>query len=191
MFLLTASISVGLCFSLYWKNSRLRENDNKYRMIRQIYPNTGRWVDVMVFQSLCGFRYSDVRASKWNVINEVLIGYPKKQNKKQEGKNVKPYQIPFLLDARIKEILERYNYNMDLIVDQDYNRDMKKLLQKFFEHYQINQTDITYYKYRFQEEHKFTKPKYKLFASHSCRRGFINRWSKHDTCSETGTAAVF
>lgn len=36
--LLAAAVSVGLCFSLYRENGRLRESDIKYRMIKQIYP---------------------------------------------------------------------------------------------------------------------------------------------------------
>ncbi|MDX5438722.1 MAG: hypothetical protein LPK03_16095 [Pontibacter sp.] len=43
--LLTVAISVGLCLSLYRENSRLRDSDVKYRMIRQGYPDAGRRVD--------------------------------------------------------------------------------------------------------------------------------------------------
>ena len=47
--LLAAAISVGLCLSLYRENSRLRENDIKYRMIREAYPDAGRWVDSVYY----------------------------------------------------------------------------------------------------------------------------------------------
>ncbi|ARS37571.1 hypothetical protein [Pontibacter actiniarum] len=43
--LLTAAVFVGLCLSLYRENSRLRESDVKYRMIRQAYPGAGNWAD--------------------------------------------------------------------------------------------------------------------------------------------------
>ncbi|NEM97193.1 hypothetical protein [Pontibacter burrus] len=43
--LLVTAISEGLCISLHRENSRLRESDVRYWMIRQTYPNTGRWVD--------------------------------------------------------------------------------------------------------------------------------------------------
>lgn len=43
--LLTVAISVSLCFSLYRENSRLQENDFKYSMIRQAYPNIIHWAD--------------------------------------------------------------------------------------------------------------------------------------------------
>lgn len=43
--LLTAAVSVGLCFSLYRENSRFKENDIKYKMIRKAYPHAVLWAD--------------------------------------------------------------------------------------------------------------------------------------------------
>jgi hypothetical protein len=43
--LLIAAITVGLCFGLYRENSLLRENDIKYRMIRQSIPEAAKWAD--------------------------------------------------------------------------------------------------------------------------------------------------
>jgi hypothetical protein len=43
--LLITALTVGLCFSLIRENNRLRENDIKFRMIRQSIPETARWVD--------------------------------------------------------------------------------------------------------------------------------------------------
>jgi len=43
--LMVTAISAGLCLSLYRENSRLQENDMKYRMIRQAYPKAVHWAD--------------------------------------------------------------------------------------------------------------------------------------------------
>ena len=43
--LLISALMVGLCFSLYLENSRMKENDIKFRMIRQSIPETARWAD--------------------------------------------------------------------------------------------------------------------------------------------------
>lgn len=43
--LVVNAISAGLCFSLYRENSRLQENNMKYRMIRQAHPETAQWAD--------------------------------------------------------------------------------------------------------------------------------------------------
>ncbi|GGG18802.1 MULTISPECIES: hypothetical protein [Pontibacter] len=43
--LLTTAIFVGLCFSLYQENGRLQENNMKYRIIRQAYPDAAHWAD--------------------------------------------------------------------------------------------------------------------------------------------------
>lgn len=43
--LVTTMIAVGLLFSFWSENSRLHENDIKYRMIRQAVPGTALWAD--------------------------------------------------------------------------------------------------------------------------------------------------
>lgn len=43
--LLVAALTVGLSFSLYRENTRIKENDIKFRMIRQSFPNTAKWAD--------------------------------------------------------------------------------------------------------------------------------------------------
>jgi len=161
---------------VYLTDDELDKLYNEFRAT--VTPAKQKLIDVIVFQNLCGFRYSDVVASKWNVVNDVLIGYPTKQNKQKEGKKVKPYQIPLLLDSRIKEILERYDYKMKHFADAVYNREMKDLYEKFFEKYEIDNSDVTYYKHKFQKEFKVTTPKHKLFSSHSCRKAFVIRWAK-------------
>lgn len=43
--LLVTAISAGLCLSLYRENSRLRESEVRYRMIRQVFPDAAAWAD--------------------------------------------------------------------------------------------------------------------------------------------------
>lgn len=43
--LLVAALTVGLSFSLYRDNTRLKDNDIKFRMIKQSIPETARWAD--------------------------------------------------------------------------------------------------------------------------------------------------
>jgi hypothetical protein len=45
MLLLVAALSVGLSFGLYRENTRMKENDIKFRMIRQSIPETAKWAD--------------------------------------------------------------------------------------------------------------------------------------------------
>ncbi|WP_114778728.1 hypothetical protein [Botryobacter ruber] len=56
--LIITAVSVGLSFSLYRENSKLQENDMKYRMIRQSYPKVTLWADTT-------YQHDPVEAEKW------------------------------------------------------------------------------------------------------------------------------
>ena len=43
--LLISALAVGLSFGLYRENTKLKENDIKFRMIRQSMPETATWAD--------------------------------------------------------------------------------------------------------------------------------------------------
>jgi hypothetical protein len=43
--LLISAFTVGLSFGLYRENTRLKENEIKFRMIRQSIPETAQWAD--------------------------------------------------------------------------------------------------------------------------------------------------
>ncbi|MGV3504721.1 MAG: hypothetical protein ACO1O1_13520 [Adhaeribacter sp.] len=45
--LLISALSVGLSFGLYRENTRMKENDIKFRMIRQNIPETASWADTI------------------------------------------------------------------------------------------------------------------------------------------------
>lgn len=49
--LLTAAIAAGLSFSLYRENDRLQENNFKYSMLRQAYPDVVHWADSVYYQN--------------------------------------------------------------------------------------------------------------------------------------------
>ncbi|AMM49958.1 hypothetical protein TH61_00490 [Rufibacter sp. DG15C] len=150
---------------------------HEYRELPGITPAKKKLIDTIVFQNLCGFRYSDVKASNWTVKQGYLMGYPKKQYKLKAGKKIKPYMIPFELDERIEEILKRYKFNMNHYAEATFNRMMKDLMKDFFERYELYQEEVSYVRYKFHSPVKFKAPMYKLFSSHSCRKGFINKWA--------------
>ena len=45
--LLISALAVGLSFGLYRENTKLKENDIKFRMIRQSIPEVARWADTI------------------------------------------------------------------------------------------------------------------------------------------------
>ena len=63
---------------------------------------------------------------------------------------------------------------------QVYNRELKSLLKKFFEHYSINQEIIEYHKYKFETPILLKDFKYNLLSSHSNRRRFISYWHQQN-----------
>lgn len=128
-------------------------------------------IHLCVFQNLTGLRYSDVKRSHWKIDlvegEEVLTG----KTKKTKGQ----YQIPLMLDPRIKKILEMYNYRLDLVSEQKHNDNIKNICKALFHHHQINQTQIRFIRYKLAEEVFVDKYKWELLTSHSARRGFATR----------------
>ena len=133
----------------------------------QVEPTNVKYIDLCVFQNLTGLRYSDVNESKWKIEGGVLTG----KTKKTKG----DYLIPLALDSRIKEILEKYNYDLGIATDQSYNKYIKKILETLFLKNNINQKPITIYRYKLKEEFVEYHHKHNLMSSHSNRRGFCTR----------------
>ena len=90
-------------------------------------------------------------------------------------KNNGDYNVPLILDSRISEILEKYNYNMNLVSEQKYNQNIKEICKALFEHHEINQKQIPIRRMKLREEFFERKFKWELLASHSNRRGFCSR----------------
>ena len=155
---------------IYLEEDELDLLYNEYR--ETVSDAKKRLIDVTVLQCCLGLRYGDLYASGWRVETvdggKILTG----ETEKNDG----IYVLPFSLDRRIEEILERYDYKMNHVSEQVYNREIKLLLKKFFEHYGIHQEPITYLEKRFDDKIEVTNYKYNLIASHSNRRRFINYW---------------
>ncbi|PVY38931.1 phage integrase SAM-like domain-containing protein [Pontibacter virosus] len=155
---------------IYLEDSEIELLYNEYR--QQVSDAKKRMIDLTVFQCCTGLRYGDIYASSWVVKNingrKVLTG----ETEKNEGN----YVIPFELDSRIEEILERYDYKMNHMVEGVYNRDIKPLLGEFYKHYDLYQEPMAYVKERFEEREKLVDFKHNLFSSHCNRRRFINYW---------------
>lgn len=155
---------------IFLEDSEIELLYNEYR--QQVSDAKKRMIDLTVFQCCTGLRYGDIYASSWVVKNidgiKVLTG----ETEKNEGN----YVIPFELDSRIEEILERYDYKMNHMVEGVYNRDIKPLLKEFYTHYDLYQEPIKYIKQRFEEREELSDFKYNLFSSHCNRRRFINYW---------------
>ncbi|MBX0335593.1 phage integrase SAM-like domain-containing protein [Pontibacter sp. HSC-14F20] len=151
--------------------------DNELDLLYDEYRNDvseakQRLIDITVFQSCTGLRYGDIYASEWVLKDidgeKVLTGI----TEKNDGNFV----IPFFLDSRIEEILERYDYKMNHMVEGVYNREIKQLLAEFFKQYNLYQTPLTFTKERFDKKEILTDYKHNLFSSHCNRRRFINYW---------------
>jgi hypothetical protein len=155
--------------------------ENELDLLYDEYRNTQseakkKLIDITTLQCCIGLRYGDLYASKWTVQNvdglQVLTGRTEKNNG--------IFVIPFGLDIRIEEILKRYDYRMNHMKEQVYNRELKSLLKNFFEHYKINQEPIEYYKYKFETPIPLIDFKYNLLSSHSNRRRFISYWHQQN-----------
>lgn len=133
----------------------------------KVEPTNIKYIDLCLFQNLTGLRYSDVKASNWKVEGGVLSG----KTKKTKGN----YLIPLELDSRISEILEKYNYDLEIAAEQKYNKYIKIILKALFEENNINQEPIKITRYKLAEEFTEYHFKHELIASHSNRRGFCTR----------------
>ncbi|WP_192820194.1 hypothetical protein [Rufibacter sp. LB8] len=130
--------------------------------------------DFTLFSVLTSLRISDVKASKGlRIVDGYLNG------KAQKTGNA--FRIPLNLDSRIEELLEKYDYRIgELFCEVTYNREIKKLLQRFFDEHQMYQRPIiqTRHKYINQKpitsEHKMAD----LWASHSNRRSHVSHFSQ-------------
>ncbi|WP_192820135.1 hypothetical protein [Rufibacter sp. LB8] len=128
--------------------------------------------DIAVFGTLTGLRISDIKRSRFNL--DIL-----KRDKALEAKTLKNkgnYYIPLQLDSRIELILKKYEYNLNIIQEQEFNKLIKVVLKHMNQHHDIHQTPITFYRYKFREEFKFERLKHDLYSSHSNRRSAVTNW---------------
>lgn len=125
-------------------------------------------IDLMVFGVLTSLRISDIQACKGYYIEDGLL----RGKTTKTGGNI---MIPVDLDERIMVILERYNWNLKLWSEQEFNKQIKDVMFDLYVKHRIPRKviDIT----RKKLDVKITKPFYKeqLLTAHSLRRTFVTR----------------
>jgi integrase len=132
---------------------QLREWDaGKYQKVK----------DLFILGCLTSLRFSDLKSiGKHNIINDQIV-----------IKSIKTdvqHLIP--LTPTCKEILEKYNYNLNFFTNQTYNRLLKKMAKDsgFFD------TEVTVIVQHGNVKKEIRKPKYQFFGSHLARRTNITR----------------
>jgi integrase len=147
---------------------------------KQVKPARAKTIDCILFQSLTGLRVGDA-LSEHTIVE--------KDNERfvtgicQKNKGV--FLIPLSLDERIEQILEAHKYNMRLLSQAVYNRQLKLVLREVYEHHALKMPRVTYYRYKMGKPHKFTDDKAELISSHSMRRGFCTRHLNSGHFNET------
>lgn len=145
-----------------------------YRLVR---PTAIKIISLCLFQSLTGLRISD--AAKHHVIVKRRDEESGEQREYLTGtckKNKGTYLIPLSLDPRIKEILIDNSFNMKLLSEQVYNRDIKKILADMYAHYGKPNEETQWSRQDVKGGAVIaTSLKSDLIATHSNRRSFISR----------------
>lgn len=127
--------------------------------------------DIFVFQCFIGCRVGDLmKMKKDNVINDAIEYIPRK------GKDGRPIVVRVPLSPTAKEILRRYphtknNRLLPFICEQDYNRDIKKMLKLAG----IDRTVTTLNSLTREEE---KHPIWEVASSHMARRVLIGNLYK-------------
>jgi integrase len=155
-------------------------NDDELELLANYKDNEAcpaiwiKYIDFTLFQCFTGLRYSDCARSRWKIENDFLRGTAKK--------NKGNYMVPLDLDTRILEILVKYNYNMHLFAEQNYNDEIKKIMLAVYEFnnfYTVaddkDSEKQTYYRSKLGVEIEFKKYKHELLSSHCNRRSFCTR----------------
>ncbi|MFD2247298.1 hypothetical protein [Pontibacter ruber] len=141
----------------YKPKNRVHNDANNYQ----------KYIDFTVFSFFTGLRISDVRKAKgFRFVNNYLLG------RTQKTKN--QFKVPLNVDDRVLEILLKYNYDMNLFSEVEYNRTIKIIMAEFCNHNNIHQHPITITRYKLKEafvtQHTFAE----LYTSHCNRRGFVS-----------------
>lgn len=116
--------------------------------------------DILVFLYLTGLRYSDLLLlHKGYVRNGYVV--------KDAQKTTKKFKVP--LTKKATEILEKYDYNMNMFSTTMFNRLIKELLKR----YNICCYPIRIQKTVYNKVSQITVEKYSQISSHTGRRSFI------------------
>jgi len=129
--------------------------------------------DFFCFSLLTGLRISECKNERFEVVKlngkEYLHGATRK--------NRSEYLIPLWKDERLKFILEKYEWNMYLCSEVEFNRQVKLMVKKIYEHYNINQEPIKQTRTVLKQKVVVaTKFKYELISHRTARRSAISRF---------------
>lgn len=137
---------------------------------KQVQPAYSKVIDLATFQNLCGFRVSDLMKTHLVVKdrgNEFLAG--------KCIKNGGSYRVPLDLDTRIKEILTAHGYNLAILSQAQYNKQLKVVLTLMYQHHGIEAPMVEIRPTKLGVVHAYFAPKPDEISSHSMRRSFCTR----------------
>jgi integrase len=118
--------------------------------------------DLFLFGCMTSLRYSDlVSIREHHIINNNIV-------KKSEKTDIQQI-IPMTRLSR--EILERYNYNLQMYTTQTYNRLLKKMGQASG----LFDSEVVLVEQRGNQRLEIHKKKWECLESHTARRTFITR----------------
>ena len=118
--------------------------------------------DLFIFGILTSCRFSDlVSIREHHITNDNIV----KKSEKTDIQQIIP------LNRISREILERYNYNLQLYTTQTYNR----LLKKMGKESGIFTGEIVLIEQRGNQRNEVRKQKWECLESHTARRTFITR----------------
>ncbi len=127
-------------------------NPGKYQRVK----------DLFLFGCMTSLRYSDlISIREHHIINNNIV----KKSEKTDIQQIIP------LTRLSREILERYNYNLQLYTTQTYNRLLKKMGQESG----IFSAEVVLVEQRGNQRLEIRKQKWECLESHTARRTFITR----------------
>jgi hypothetical protein len=147
---------------------------------KQVKPTRTKTIDCILFQSLTGLRVGDM-LSEHTIVEKDNERFVTGICQKNKGM----FLVPLSLDERIEQILEVHNYDMRLLSQAVYNRQLKLVLREVYAHHTLKMPRVTYYRYKMGKPYKFTEDKAELISSHSMRRGFCTRHLNSGHFNET------
>jgi len=137
--------------------------ENEFQQLKAWVPGKYQKVkDLFIFGMLTSLRYSDlISIREHHIINDNIV----KKSEKTDIQQIIP------LTKLSREILERYNYNLNLYRTQTYNRLLKKMGQESG----IFSEEVVLVEQRGNQKLEIRKPKWQCLESHTARRTFITR----------------
>ncbi|RNI27360.1 hypothetical protein EFA69_14560 [Rufibacter immobilis] len=126
-----------------------------------------KYIDFTVFSFLTGFRISDVlQVQDMRIDGEFLKGTTIKTNNH--------FKVPLLIDDRILEILNKYNFNLRLFSDTEYNRSIKGILKEFCKEHDLRQDTVPIKRFKLKKGYPTEVYFWDEYSSHCNRRGFVS-----------------